>query len=50
MSEKYTECIQCKEPFSKENVFTQEGARETQISGMCEKCFDKLFADVDDEI
>jgi hypothetical protein len=35
-------CIFCKEPFSDKNVFTQLGWRETQISGMCEKCFDNM--------
>jgi len=39
----YTNCVCCKEEFSKENVFTQEGAAETQISGMCEKCFDEIL-------
>jgi hypothetical protein len=45
----YTACITCKEPFSKANVFTVEGARETQLSGMCECCFDALFEGMDDE-
>lgn len=35
-------CVFCKEPFSDKNVFTQLGWRETQISGMCEKCFDSI--------
>lgn len=40
-----THCIACGEPFSDENVFTEAGWRETQISSMCEKCFDGLFED-----
>ena len=35
-------CIFCKEPFSDKNVFTPLGWRETQISGICEKCFDNM--------
>jgi hypothetical protein len=42
-------CIQCRQPFKYGvNVFTKEGHAETKISGMCEKCFDKLFKDEDD--
>lgn len=42
-------CIQCKEPFRfNVNVFTNDGYREVQISGLCEKCFDDLF-EGDDE-
>jgi hypothetical protein len=36
-------CIQCREPFSDKNVFTDAGRRETKISGLCEKCWDELF-------
>ncbi len=38
-------CFSCKEPFTEKNVFTVEGWRETEISGMCEKCFDELFTE-----
>lgn len=38
-------CIQCKEVFSTKNVFTKAGWAETEISNMCEKCFDGLFKD-----
>lgn len=41
-------CIVCKEEFSKKNVFTEEGWRETKISQMCEKCFDSI-TDKEDE-
>lgn len=40
-------CISCTEPFSKQNVFTEAGWREVQISRMCERCFDELFDDED---
>jgi hypothetical protein len=40
-------CIQCREPFSVDNVKTPAGWRETQITGYCEDCFDKLFAEDD---
>ncbi len=39
----YTKCIACHLPFSAANVFTEAGARETQLSGLCEACFDNLF-------
>lgn len=42
---KYCECIECKKPFTQKNVHSLEGWAETQISGMCEDCFDALFAD-----
>lgn len=38
-------CYACRQPFSNANVRTHLGWRETQISGMCENCFDELFAD-----
>ena len=37
-------CVSCKEPFSDKNVRTPAGWRETQISKMCENCWDKTFA------
>lgn len=36
-------CICCNEPFTPENVKTSLGWRETQISGYCEDCWDKIF-------
>ncbi len=41
----YCECVQCKNEFSSENTHTELGWKETQISGMCEDCFDNLFID-----
>jgi uncharacterized protein YbdZ (MbtH family) len=45
---KYTKCVNCSEPFSDKNVKTPGGWRETQISGLCEDCFDYI-TDLDDE-
>ena len=39
----FTKCYTCGQPFTRVNVFTTLGWRETQISGMCEACFDELF-------
>jgi ribosomal protein L37AE/L43A len=38
-------CVECGQPFSASNVYTPEGWKETKISGMCEKCFDKAFGE-----
>ena len=39
-------CIDCKQPFKFGiNIFTEEGRREIDISGTCEKCFDSYFED-----
>ena len=41
-------CITCAQPFTDANVYTALGWKETKISGMCEECFDDLFAvDID---
>ena len=42
-------CIHCGEAFSNKNVFTREGMAEIAISGMCEVCFDELFANLEEE-
>lgn len=42
---RYLRCVDCNAPFSLANVHSPAGWRETQISGMCETCFDALFAD-----
>jgi hypothetical protein len=39
----WTECVSCGSAFQSSNVYTPEGWKETQISGYCECCFDKLF-------
>lgn len=45
----YTKCVGCTHPFSDDNCFTQAGWQETQISGLCERCFDQVCAEDDDE-
>lgn len=37
-------CVECKQPFSAENVRTEAGWRETKLSKMCETCWDKEFS------
>lgn len=50
MSYDLDHCIHCKEKFKlKHNVFTEAGVRETRISGFCERCWDDLFADPDEQ-
>lgn len=39
-------CIQCKHP---PVLVTSAGKREYQISGMCEPCFDELFAESEED-
>jgi len=42
-------CICCGHPFEWDvNVFTENGKKEIAISGMCEKCFDGLFEDMEE--
>ena len=41
--QRYTQCVSCLDPFSPNNTRTKAGWSETQISGMCEDCFDNLF-------
>lgn len=38
-------CVSCKTPFSEANTHSQAGWRETQISGLCEDCFDEACPD-----
>lgn len=38
-------CMSCHQEFSSLNVFSPTGWRETQISGLCEKCFDEAMLD-----
>ncbi len=45
----HVECVECGEPFSAQNTFSTEGWEETQLSGLCEKCFDKLMEDFPEE-
>lgn len=36
-------CKCCKEPINFDNVFTENGKKEVEISGVCEVCFDNMF-------
>lgn len=38
-------CIECKQPNPLSRCHTYLGKKEYYISGMCEECFDKLFAE-----
>ena len=40
----HSTCIECGSVFSSGNTQTPAGWRDTQIVGMCEKCYDALFA------
>lgn len=42
-----THCLLCSNKFTNENVYSKMGWRETQISGFCELCFDKVCKDLD---
>lgn len=49
-----THCVECKKPFTYgaeidgANVYSLAGARDTQIIGMCELCFDSLCSEVEE--
>jgi len=45
---KYIRCTDCGDGFCPTNVITSRGWKETQISGMCENCFDLLFNNEED--
>ena len=45
---RFSACMLCAKPFSSENVFSRLGWRETQMTGFCEICFDKVTADTRD--
>lgn len=45
---KYMFCVRCKKAFTEENVRSSEGWVETQISGLCEKCFDLITMEIED--
>ncbi len=50
MTPKITTCVFCQAPFEMGvNVFTEAGVREVKLSGVCEKCFDATFPEVDDD-
>jgi len=41
----YHHCVECEEPFTPSNVYSADGWKETQISGLCEDCFDTIEED-----
>ena len=43
-----THCVKCSKPFTEKNVHTMDGWRETQISQMCEDCFDEITKEEDE--
>jgi len=47
--ETYINCSECGEVFSDDNTKSPAGWRETQMSGMCEACFDALHEEEEDE-
>lgn len=38
-------CRRCRSQFTTKNVFTLAGWKETEISGICEKCWNELWAE-----
>lgn len=46
----HTACVACKQRFSGDNCFTQAGWQETQISGLCERCFDAATAEPKEQV
>lgn len=45
----YVQCVFCKQPFSDVNVYSELGWKETQISGMCETCFDECCKECEED-
>jgi hypothetical protein len=45
---KHGNCISCRMP-ARPRCYSQAGLNEYAISGMCEICFDELFAEPDEE-
>ncbi len=43
------ECCNCGVSFSPSVVYSQAGWRETQISGLCEVCFEDITQSVDED-
>lgn len=46
---RHTHCRECKQLFTTANVKSIMAWRETQISGLCETCWDKVFAEPNEE-
>lgn len=49
MTPRYLTCIECQQPFTRKNVYSDLGWKETQISGLCEECFDALFEEIPED-
>ncbi len=47
---RYRACQECGDDFTPRTVHTKQGWAETQISGICENCFDELFREPDEII
>lgn len=45
---RYFKCENCKCEFSTLNIKSPKGWIESQISGFCEDCFDRLFEDFEE--
>ena len=45
---KYHKCICCGKPFSHDNCYSLAGWKETQISGLCELCFDGCTKEIEE--
>lgn len=49
-----THCVECSKPFTYgaeidgANVYSMAGARDTQIVGMCESCFDSMCGEAEE--
>lgn len=37
-------CVDCRQPWG-DNTYSPSGEKEYRISGLCEKCFDKITGD-----
>ncbi len=42
-------CVNCHKPFTKANVKTPAGWKETKISGLCEVCFNEITEEPDED-
>lgn len=42
-------CISCKQPITSEVFYSEYGHREYLITALCERCYDKLFEENEDE-
>lgn len=46
---RYEKCVNCTQPFSAANTHSKDGWIETQISGLCEDCFDEICEEAETE-